>query len=200
MPDDAIANLEFKDAGVVVPGRPWPRYFARMLDVLLISMVAMFVGVIVFMIIDQAAAERFVTSLDGIGGTIVTNILSHAVALVPIVLLLSFGQTPGKWLMGIRVRRRDGRRMTLPTALKRELRVWMRGLGFALPVVSLYTLAMSHGDLKNEGITPWDKSLDLDVQHAPVTVWWWIRATLGGAIVVAATFWGIVENVLSIGR
>jgi uncharacterized RDD family membrane protein YckC len=171
-----------------------------MLDVLIFSMIMTIVVVFALMILSTTAADRFVALTEGTGGMVLSAILAYVMAIVPAAFLLAVGQTPGKWLFGVRVRGRDGRRMGLLTAMKRELHVWVRGVGLGIPVISLFTLIMSHGDLKNEGVTPWDKSLDLVVEHAPATPWWWIRATIGAAIVLAASLWSVVDSVLSLGQ
>jgi hypothetical protein len=108
-----------------------------------------------------------------------------AVALLPIAVLLAFAQTPGKLLLGIRVRNSDGTRLSFFKALQREAWVLVRGLGLGVPLISFITLVMSHMDLKNEGMTAWDRKLDCRIEHAPRTLFWWVRATLGASLVLA---------------
>lgn len=109
--------------------RPWPRYFARMLDTLILSMLAMFVLLFPAVFIAPEATDRLLAMLDtGIGGSILSNVLGCALVPVPTALLIARGQTPGKWLFGIRVRDADGRRLRVAVALKRELMVWVRGV------------------------------------------------------------------------
>jgi uncharacterized RDD family membrane protein YckC len=180
--------------------RPWPRYFARMIDVFVFSFVAIVVVVLYLEVLraDTEAVDRFVGVFDGLGGTVLSNVVSPIVAIPPIALLLASGQTPGKWLFGIRVRTREGRRMGFMLALRREAEIYVRGLGLGLPLVTLYTMATSFGDLSNEGTTRWDRSLGLEVHHARATWFWWVRATFGGAIVVALTFAGAIETFTSL--
>lgn len=173
--------------------RPWPRYFARMLDVLIFSFIVAIALFIPLMFADPVAGMSVIGATEGLGGMVLSNIVSPLLAMLPIALLLAYGQTPGKWLFGIRIRDREGRRATLSKLLKREWMVWFRGWGFGIPVVSLYTLVMSHGDLKNVGTTPWDRSLDLVVEHATASPIWWVRATLGAALVFATIFWGVID-------
>ncbi|TYT27020.1 RDD family protein [Luteimonas viscosa] len=180
--------------------RPWPRYFARMIDVFVFSFVAIFVVVIYLELLqaDTERVDRLLGLFEGLGGTVLSNVISPIVAIPPIALLLASGQTPGKWLFGIRVRTREGRRMGFVLALRREATIYVRGLGLGLPLVTLYTMATSFGDLSNNGITRWDRSLGLEVHHAPATWFWWVRAIFGGAIVVALMFAGTIGTFTSL--
>lgn len=178
--------------------RPWPRYFARMIDILVFTFVFFLSLTIVLAFTSEVLLDRWVAVFEGFGGMIVSNIVSPVVAMLPIALLLAVGQTPGKWLFGIRVRDGDGRRLGFLSALKREGIVYVRGLGLGLPLISLFTLITSHGDLKEEGITPWDKSLGLTVSHAPATWFWWVRATFGAILVLGISILGLIEPFISV--
>lgn len=180
--------------------RPWPRYFARTIDALLFGTIVMFVFVIVLALTTETGADRVIALSEGIGGLLLSNVLVFVLAMLPIACLLAFAQTPGKWLFGIRVRNLDGSRLGLAKALKREAWVLVRGIGLAIPVVTLFTHIASFSSLKDDGITAWDQALGCDVQHAPATKLWWLRATLGGALVLAFSVWGYIDTVMAIGR
>ncbi|TDK24379.1 RDD family protein [Luteimonas aestuarii] len=175
--------------------RAWPRYFARMIDIFVFSfaLIAIVVLYIELVHADVALVDRLLGVFEGVGGTVLSNVVSPVMAIVPVALLLACGQTPGKWLFGIRVRDREGRRIGFLAALRREAMIYVRGLGLGLPLVTLYTLATSFGDLKNEGTTHWDRALGLQVSHAPATWFWWVRATLGGALVLAMVLAGSLD-------
>lgn len=164
-----------------------------MIDVLLLGMVGMVVLGIVLALTTDIGEETMLAATDGAGGMLLSNMLAFLLALLPIACLLAFAQTPGKWRFGIRVRNADGSRMRLWTSLKREAWVVVRGVGLGFPVVTLFTQVSSFTDLKEEGITAWDRKLGCQVHHAPATWFWWVRASIGGAFVVAATVWGYVD-------
>lgn len=180
--------------------RPWPRYFARVIDVVLLGLVSMFVLGIVLEIFAEGGAQLLVKMSEGIGGMVLSSMLLFVLALPLVAGLLAFAQTPGKWLFGIRVRNADGSRMGLWKALKREAWVLVRGVGFGFPVVTLFTHIMSYSDLKDDGATVWDRRLRCDVRHAPATPLWWVRAALGGTAVIAFSVWGYIDSLLSIVR
>ncbi|HWS79229.1 MAG TPA: RDD family protein [Thermomonas sp.] len=200
MTDDINLQQESLATAAVSEPRPWPRYFARVIDSVLFGAVAMFVLALTLAFTTEKGAERLVGATEGVGGLLVSNMLMYLLALLPIGCLLALAQTPGKWLFGIRVRNRDGSRMRLWKALKREAWVLVRGVGLGFPVVTLFTHIASYTDLKEEGLTAWDRSLGCSVQHAPATWLWWIRATLGGLLVLAVTVWGYIDYFLAIGR
>lgn len=184
MIDAADSPSEPADDSPTPDPRPWPRYFARMLDTSILSMLVMIALLFPAVFIAPEAMDRLLAMLDtGIGGSILSNVLGLALAPLPTALLIARGQTPGKWLFGIRVRDADGRRLRVGMALKRELMVWVRGVGLGVPVVSLFALVTSHAALTDDGDTPWDKALGCRVEHAPRTVLWWVRAVLGAGVV-----------------
>jgi uncharacterized RDD family membrane protein YckC len=180
--------------------RPWPRYFARTIDVLVFGMVGMFVLAMVLEIAAEGGADRLIALTEGAGGMVVSSMLLFVLAVPLLAGLLAFAQTPGKWLFGIRVRNADGSRMGLWKALKREAWVLVRGVGLGFPVVTLFTHIASYTDLKDDGATVWDRRLGCEVRHAPATPLWWVRAVLGGVAVVAVSVWGYIDSVLSIAR
>lgn len=80
-------------------------------------------------------------------------------AILPFVegFLVSSFNTPGKALLGIKVRRVDGSRLTYEEGFNRALRVVLYGLGLGLPIISLVTGLFSYRRLTKEGVTTWDK-------------------------------------------
>jgi uncharacterized RDD family membrane protein YckC len=188
--EDDFAQLQFAESVPAPKGRPWPRYFARMLDSLSFGMVGIFILTIALVITTKSGADRLIAMTTGVGGLFVSSVLTFVLALLPIAFLIALAQTPGKWLFGIRVRNPDGSRLKFAKALKREGWVLMRGLGFGIPLVSLGTLVTSYISLKEDGYAPWDERLGCEVRHSPVTWFWWIRATFGALLFFAANFWG----------
>lgn len=197
MSEDAIAQLQFAERAPAQPGRPWPRLFARMLDSILFGFIGSIVMTIVLMITTRGGVDRFIAMTTGVGGMIVSNVLTFVLAFLPITFLIAFAQTPGKWLFGIRVRNLDGSRLGFAKALKREAWVIVRGVGFGVPLLTLIALATSYSHLKDEGRARWDEVLDCNVQHAPATWFWWVRATFGALLFFTVNFWGYFSLVKS---
>lgn len=78
-------------------------------------------------------------------------------------LLHRFGTTPGKLLLGLRVRSDDGHPLPLGVCLKRCLRVWGVGLGFGLPIVLVPCQLVSWWFAQKAGRAWWDLTCGLRV-------------------------------------
>ena len=190
-----FSELQFKSADVdartvAASLRPWPRYFARMIDILVVSTPLFFVLVVAGMLVAPAGTSRFVGLVNtGWGGRLLAGPIAALLSVLPIALLLALGQTPGKWLFGIRVHQADGRRLGWRKALHREALVVTEGLALAIPLLTCFTLYRGMSRLNDTGTTPWDARLGCQVSHGPSTAWWWTKAWFGGLLWFAITFY-----------
>ena len=73
----------------------------------------------------------------------------------------SFGTTPGKWLLRVRVSLDDGSLIPLKTSFRRALTVWWRGVGFWVIPLNIFMMALSQATLLSTGKTPWQPCLRL---------------------------------------
>lgn len=142
--------------------RPWVRYWARMLDVLVFSLPS---GVVIGVFWPELIASSDPGS-DWALGLIILLVW----AFVEPLCLSVFGTTPGKTLFRISLRLRSGQKLDYSAALARSLKVWLRGMGMGLPLVSLFTLIRAYGKLKRGGSTSWDIDWGFEVVHRPVGV------------------------------
>jgi hypothetical protein len=91
-----------------------------------------------------------------------SNELALGVMALPIAVVLesliysAAGNTPGKWILGIRVARIDQTRLPFTVALTRNLRCWVFGLGLGIPIVSLFTMVNAHGKAKRGEAQSWE--------------------------------------------
>jgi len=136
--------------------RPWVRYLARMID--------LFLGSLVLVLILSLAWPSALKLPDVLFGIAALFFL----VFVEAFLISTFGRTPGKWLLRIKLRTSNGQRLSFPQALKRSFRVWYRGLGLGLPIISLITLIVAYRNLKRHGITTWDRDAQLVVSHKKI--------------------------------
>jgi membrane-associated protease RseP (regulator of RpoE activity) len=92
------------------------------------------------------------------------------VAWVPLeVLLLStWGTTPGKWLLEIRVRNAAGEKLGATEAWHRVANVWAWGLGFGWPPVSFVLPLLALWRLSTRRRTYWDELGSYQVDHRPI--------------------------------
>jgi uncharacterized RDD family membrane protein YckC len=158
--------------------RPWVRYWARSIDIALISII---VSIPIGVVLPDALNNRLVDQL----------IQFLALTLwIPIeaALIATFGRTPGKALLRVRVSNKNGSNLSFGQALSRSFGVWWMGLGTGLiPFVTLVTLLVAHKRLSNKGVTAWDRDGRFKVDHRNVGI---VRT-----IIAVAIFVGIIALV-----
>ncbi len=128
--------------------RPWVRYWARLFDVYLFSLIVGFVPPLFGVIPNPESPE--VEVLYGM-------IILFAWVLVESLLLSVWGSTPGKWLLRITLTDLSGAKPKFQTAFERSLSVWLRGLGLGLPFVAFIANLISYRQLIKNGTTWWDR-------------------------------------------
>lgn len=137
--------------------RPWVRMWSRMFDIYLFTIIAM----IALMVI----APQW---LQGQNDYVLGIALTFVWVFVEAFMLSSLQTTPGKWLFKTRLVTASGEPIDHKQALVRSFKVWWRGLGVGLPMVSLFTMAVAHGRLTSNGITSWDKDGGFRVTHEKI--------------------------------
>lgn len=160
--------------------RPWIRYWARLVDFLIFSLI---VGVI-FGIINEAALNRMNDTVFGI-------ILLLAYIPVEPLLLMSWGTTPGKFLLNIQLRNEDGSKLSFSQGIMRSVGVVIKGQGIGIPLVALITHIYAYKRLLNQGQTVWDESGNHTVAHRDISGWRMLILVLFLAAVVALIVWEV---------
>lgn len=165
------------DTGSAAAGRavrPWVRYWARVIDLYVF-------GAVVTALIDYSNL-----GLLGSPGAQKAGSLLALVAwmLIEARLLQQLGTTPGKLLLNVRIRRRGDSAVTFRDALLRSLRLWWRGLGAGLPVVSFITAYLAYRQLLDRGETSWDRDGGWEVVHGEIGP----MRVLATIVTVVATF------------
>ena len=134
---------------------PFHRFLARQLDFLIFQ----------FLVVQVLGAEAFGPE---------TNIFAWLIGMYLVwaflegLLIHFLGQTPGKWLMRIELSDAYGKRLSLLTSLRRAFDVAVRGVGLGLPYAHLFAMLFGLYQLTGRGITPWDRSAGVVVQHRPI--------------------------------
>lgn len=113
---------------------PWSRYFARSLDLTIMNTIAGF-------IVGYALAYWAPTVYLQLAGQ---QAQVQSLILLPVGLILNgivagiFGTTLGKATMALRFTYLNGR-LGILGQIGRELQVWVKGLAFGIPIVSIFT-------------------------------------------------------------
>lgn len=166
---------------------PWRRYFARMLDTVLLGTLIWIVLAVVFAAMSNDLYRVFFGSPGLATNRISATILTLAVVAPVEALILGLtGTTIGKWVFGIRVTDAAGRSIGLVQAGLREAAVFLKGLGLGIPIVSLITMIAGYRMLKHDGATSWDYERPWVVTYRPAGAAQTILFVLGVLVFVTA--------------
>jgi len=148
--------------------RPWLRFLARKIDMLLYAVIAFFpLGVMLFLIGFLGFDDG---DMEGVAFDVFFGFVFLIVMITIEAKVLSHWQnTPGKKLMGMVLVKQDGERMGFGDAFERTARMWLGGLGLGLPFISLLTQIYAYSNLKEEGSTSWDKTCKIDISHKSIS-------------------------------
>lgn len=177
-------NTTQLDAETMKAHCPWRRFLARSLDLLICSSIyELFIGAILR---TNLLNRSFLMSMVDI-------YMSFGILFLLEPLLLSrFGTTPGKWIFGISLRRKDGSKLSYGEGFSRLCYVFWRGYGFQIPIYNLVRLYKSYTLCSEEGEMSWDTETLYCVQPNR-----WYRAigfviaySVVMCISIGARFWG----------
>ena len=153
-----------KQDAIAAAPYPWRRFFARALDWALAAILWTAFRLLALRW-DWAGwgADALYGYADAaslwLGGWLVLLILEP-------ILLCTWGYTPGKWLLRLRVRRGDGDKLTWRRAQLRTLLVWLRGTGLGIPLLNLLCLAAGFAACQRDRVLPWDRGLEYTARPA----------------------------------
>ncbi len=88
------------------------------------------------------------------------------------LMLASWGTTPGKFLLGTKLKFQGrGRKLDFTGALRRSFAVWFRGLGMGIPVLNVFCMMVAYNRLRMTQMTSWDREERIVVTHYPIGRW-----------------------------
>jgi hypothetical protein len=98
--------------------------------------------------------------------------------------------------MRIEVTYQDGTKLTPFTAFKRSRLVWLRGMGLGIGIVQVIANLVGYRKLKRDGLTTWDRDLELRVMSGKIGVFRWLVCPLFvlGLIALVIISYVFVEN------
>lgn len=136
------------------PAGPWRRFFARLIDVTLLSLPCGFAVAFV----GARLSLEFALWVQQPGTTYIFGAL-----VLPLLLLVEaaiygvFGTTPGKALLAVRVMTIGLRQPTFREYLQRQFQVWWLGMAAGIPLVNLFTMSIQYSKLSKGEVTAWDE-------------------------------------------
>ncbi|MEM9479242.1 MAG: RDD family protein [Verrucomicrobiota bacterium] len=163
-PELAGAEASSDEKDYSAPMRAWIRFWARNLDVtyfmtgtLVVTGATGWMDMYEFMDPNSASVSpAYVVILLG------------AWAFVESALLSSFGTTPGRALLGVKLTDGEGEFLSTSLALKRSFFVWFRGMGFGLPLLNIVMAGLSYMEVVRTNTTWWDDRTGSVVTHKRV--------------------------------
>ena len=139
------------------PPTPWRRYGARIFDFTFNGMLGFSILGMIFFAVAPYSATEFFSIFESKQGRILDLIMMGFIAsLIGGALIGVSGMTLGKWIFGIKVTKLNGSNLGLVDGIVRDLDVFIRGLGFAIPLISLITMLTAYSTLKKKETTSWD--------------------------------------------
>jgi uncharacterized RDD family membrane protein YckC len=145
-------KLSVKKESLNTQPRPWVRYWARQIDLFFASIVMCF-------LFPQMTLQ---------------NVAYFSLAMlffwifIEAILLATYGTTPGKWLLKISLKKKDGSKFSFSESLKRSFSVWVKGMGCGFQIIQIFTLLYSYYTLSKYEVTVWDNSLACTVSHETI--------------------------------
>ena len=140
---------------------PWRRFFARALD---LSLAGILWSALQYLVLHWYWPEF---GLMGFADTLVSawGAWLFLLVLEPI-LLCTWGYTPGKRLLRLKVRREDGSKLDLEQAVIRTAWIFLRGFALGVPLLNLLCLGTCYDRCIKDQVMPWDQGLRYAVRPA----------------------------------
>lgn len=134
-------------------GRPWLRYLAKMLDYSIYSIILGLILIIIY------------PGLFEIPEAIFAFIIFVLCGIIDALILAAFGNSIGRAILKIKIRRVDGKTLRIFQTFKRNLSLSVFGLGLGIPLFSIATQYFSFIELQKNGDSKWDVSNGLTTKY-----------------------------------
>ena len=195
---DVSATAGQNEEGWDTDPHPFRRYAARIIDVQLFSGIGGFVLALIGFITFPEVFDALLMTESRMMDLLVWTPLSWIMTAPIIALLLSkVGTTPGKFLLGLRVRTGDGSPLTFRRAARREGILLLWGIGFGIPLFSMIAAASSYSTVSDGRPTRWDDQTDLYVTARQAKGLQLVGLILGGVLVIAFLAWTVASSAMA---
>lgn len=136
----------------------WVRFFSRQFDIVIFSSIFfLFFSICFPTTVHESDLKLIMLSM-------------FLWVFVEAILLSTVGTTPGKWILNVKLKSNEGKKIKFFDALIRSLHVWSKGLGIGLPFISAITNIASYLQLKKYGITPWDREGKYTISYGEIGI------------------------------
>lgn len=152
---------------------PWQRYWARTFDTALAGAVV-WAALILGFRVSVAGMPRGVLQAVSLAMDWVLILLLEP------LLLCTWGTTPGKWLLGLELRNKQGRKLSFLQGLRRTWGVLFTGYGLYIPVFSWYCLYKGYKECREDRPMSYDYEAE-NLYYSKVPQWG-LRAAVSVAL------------------
>jgi RDD family/GYF domain 2 len=202
----AMAPASVGDPEALTTVHPWRRFFAKALDSVLFTIVAAFAFAQTGLGFEMSVGFEYQAgNTDWIRQTVLSIVNLALFSIYDASLVAAMGTSPFRWLYGIHVLKQDGTKPDFGTSLMRSFKRMVFGFGLGIPLVSLITVIIQYFQLKNNGISSWDRSSGTVSRHyrigggkvvALVLIW---LALLAGLAFISLAIIGVVAQMATQG-
>ena len=141
--------------------RPWVRYWARDLDLLLLIYPTSF--------ILETTFPDFTQLLFTSGGSFAVYLcILPFVVLAEACIMAIFGNTPAKAILKTKVINSTGNALSFPEAVKRGFYIYFVGYAMGILPITFFTYLWQYERLKKKDRTSWDNRFDFTVVHSDI--------------------------------
>ncbi|WP_404378006.1 RDD family protein [Vreelandella aquamarina] len=138
---------------------PWRRFFARIFDIWFFTLI-----ICIPLLFFWAYYFPFsYTSLVPKSEILLSMCLLLAAFVADSVAYSVFGNTPGKALLGVKVRKPDGCKYLAEEYFVRNLSVWWSGLALGIPILNFVAMFIQYRRLKKQGSASYDLAKESEV-------------------------------------
>lgn len=135
---------------------PALRFYARAIDMEILFLILQFPC--------TALVQIKLNSIGFWGNRVLLLFIWILILLTEPFFLSKWGTTPGKWLLGIAIRKKDGSLLTRNEAFSRTFRVFAKGAGYSIPLYDFYRHLKCYNLCRTTGQLPWDTEIRYEVK------------------------------------
>lgn len=147
-------NVIKKDLPEKTIKRPWLRFWARVLDLLVFD-------TLLNVLLPLEALNRMFSRMF---------LLFIFMLMIEPLQIYFFGTTLGKWLFGIKLIKKSGAKISYRDALRRSMLVWSKGYAGNLPFLSYLSMMMTYQTVLDTGTILWDEKYGFKMIHSKTKI------------------------------
>jgi len=161
--EEPHTESEVKEVNQTRKNLPLPRFFARIVDTIIGTILIAILGIVFF--IGTGVELTFLDNTP-----LYTIVFFVTLLIIESLFLAIFGNTFGRWFFRVKIQKDHGR-ISFSNAFHRSVLVFVCGLVFGVPLLCLFGMAHSYERIRKKGITYWDEVCGFTVECEKLN-WW----------------------------